>query len=115
MAKTCSITIAVPFLWAIGLLVLAGCEGDRLANIPPSATLSASGNAQLTYTAPTVGTFWVYDVNSDRIVYTGSLGANQSVSVDPVGNQIMVEGRVVFDKGMNNGDQQRIYFEASGQ
>lgn len=115
MANTRSIAIAVPLLSAIGLFILAGCESDRMANIPPGATISASGNAQLTFTAPQTGTIWVYDVNNDRIVYSGSLAGNQSVSVDPVANQITVEGRVVMDKGMNNGDQLRIYFQAAGQ
>jgi hypothetical protein len=60
-------------------------------------------------------TIWVYDVNSDRIIYSGGLAGNQSVSVDPVANQITVDGRIVFDKGLNNGDQVRIYFQPTAQ
>ena len=115
MAKTRSIAIAVPLIWAVGMLVAAGCESDRMSNIPPSATVSSSGNMQLTFTAPQPGTVWVYDVNNDRIVYSGSVAPNQSVVVDPTTNQITVDGRVVFDKGLNSGDQHRIYFEATAQ
>jgi hypothetical protein len=115
MAKTHSAALAVPILCALGMFVMVGCESDRMTNIPPSATVSASGNMQLTYTAPQTGTIWVYDVNSDRIIYSGPIGANQSVVVDPSANQITLDGRVVFDKGLNGGDQNRIYFEAMAQ
>ena len=115
MAKTRSAAIAVPLLLALGMLVLAGCESDRMANIPPGAAVMASGNSQVTYTATQPGTFWVYDVNNDRIVYSGSLAGNQNVLVDPSANQITVDGRVVFDKGLNGGDQLRIYFQGVSQ
>jgi hypothetical protein len=115
MAKSRSVAIAGPFLWAVGMFFLAGCESDRVANIPPGASVMSSGNQQLTYSATQTGTIWVYDVNSDRIIYSGGLAGNQSVSVDPVANQITVDGRIVFEKGLNNGDQVRIYFQPTAQ
>jgi hypothetical protein len=88
-----------------------GCQTDRVNNIPPSAMLASSGNAQLTYTAQSDGTVWVYDVNNDRIDYSGPLMANQSIVVDSTTRQITVDGRIVSDKTLNSGAQHRIYFQ----
>ena len=67
----------------------------------------------MTYTATTDGTVWVYDVNNDRIDYSGSLMANQSLVVNPDTKQITVDARVVSDKTMSSGAQHRIYFLAT--
>jgi len=100
-------------MMALGVILLAGCEADRVNNIPAGAMLSASGNAQLSYTAPSDGTIWVYDVNNDRIDYSGAVLANQSVVLDPTSRQITVDGRIVNDKGLDGGAQHRIYFQAA--
>jgi hypothetical protein len=103
--------LAMPML-ALGFILLAGCETDRVSNMPAGAMMSASGNGQLAYTAPSDGTLWVYDVNNDHIDYTGAVLANQSVVLDPVSRQVTVDGRVVNDKGLDSGAQHRIYFQA---
>lgn len=111
MSKTRS--MAVPTIWILALAIFGGCQEDRVNNIPAGATLSTSGNAQLTYTATVDGTVWVYDLNNDRIDYSGPLTANQSLVVNPDTKQITVDTRVVSDKAMNSGAQHRIYFLAT--
>jgi len=101
---------ALPMIWIAALAIFGGCQEDRVNNIPAGATLSTSGNAQLTYTATMDGTVWVYDVNNDRIDYSGPLTANQSLVVNPDTKQITIDARVVSDKAMNSGAQHRIYF-----
>ncbi len=105
--------MAVPMIWIIALAIFSGCQEDRVNNIPGGATLSTSGNAQLTYTAAVDGTVWVYDVNNDRIDYSGPLMANQSIAVNPDTKQVIVDARVVSDKTMSSGAQHRIYFLAT--
>jgi hypothetical protein len=100
-------------IWILALAIFGGCQEDRVNNIPAGATLSTSGNAQLTYTATADGTVWVYDVSNDRIDYSGTLMANQSLVVNPDTKQITVDARVVSDKTMNSGAQHRIYFLAT--
>ena len=102
---------AMPMIWVLALAIFGGCQEDRINNIPPGATLSSSGNSQLTYTSSSDGTVWVYDVNNDRIDYSGTLLAGQSVVVNPDTRQITVDARIVSDKAMNQGAQHRIYFE----
>lgn len=105
--------IAIPMAFALATAIFFGCQQDRINNIPPSATLASSGNSQLTYTAQNDGTVWVYDVNNDRIDYSGSLLSNQSIVVDSSSRQITVDGRIVSDKAMNSGAEHRIYFQAA--
>ena len=108
-------SIALPIIWLLALAIFSGCQEDRINNIPSNATVAASGDSHLTY-APTVdGTVWVYDVNNDRIDYSGPLMANQSLVINPDTKQILVDARVVSDKTLSSGDQHRIYFLASPQ
>jgi hypothetical protein len=103
---------AIPTAFALGSLALCACEQDRQNNIPAAATLMTSGNSNLSYTAQSDGTVWVYDVNDDRIDYSGQLMANQSIVINPQTNQIIVDGRVVMDKNLNTSAQHRIYFQS---
>jgi hypothetical protein len=95
--------------FAMGLAILSGCESDRMSNIPANATIASSGDDRLSYTASTDGTIWVYDVSNDRIDYSGPIAMNESVSVDPHNNTVMVNSRVVTDK-LKDGAKHRIYF-----
>jgi hypothetical protein len=101
----------IPVIALLAFAIFSGCQEDRINNIPAGATLSASGNAQLTYTAAADGTVWVYDVNNDRIDYSGALMANQSLAVNPDTREITLDGRVVSDKTMVQGAEHRIYFQ----
>ena len=103
----------IPVVWIAALSIFGGCSEDRVNNIPAGATMSSSGNAQITYTAAMDGTVWVYDVNNDRIDYSGPLASNQSLVVNPDTKQITIDGRVVSDKAMNAGAQHRVYFLAN--
>jgi len=100
-------------LWVLALVALSGCTADQ-SNIPANATLAASGNDRLVYTAPSDGMAWVYDVTHDRILWSGQVYMNQSVSVMPDSNTISVGGRVVMDT-MPTGAHRRIYFQSSSQ
>jgi hypothetical protein len=106
-------SIVFPASVAMFLVILLGCAADR-DQIPPNATPVSSGNGQVTYTATTPGTVWVYDAGSDRIVYSGPLGMNQVISIDPQANQVTIDGRIVFDKGLHS-NLHKIFFLASAQ
>jgi hypothetical protein len=102
---------AIPAAFALSSMMLVACEQDRQNNIPGGATMTSSGNSNLTYTAQNDGTVWVYDVNDDRIDYSGQIMANQSLVLNATNNQILVDGRVVSDKTLNQNAQHRIYFQ----
>jgi hypothetical protein len=102
---------ALSMAFVMGLAILSGCESDRMNNIPANATLASSGDDRLTYTASADGTIWVYDVDNDRIDYSGPIALNESVTVDPHTKQVMINGRVVSDK-LDGSAKHRVYFVA---
>jgi hypothetical protein len=104
--------LAIPTAFAFSTLALVACEQDRVTNVPAGATVMTSGNANLTFTAPSDGTVWVYDQNDDRIDYSGQIRASQSLTLDPQSSQILIDGRVVNDKTLNQNAQHRVYFQA---
>ena len=106
---------ALPAAFAVSSVMLVACEQDRQNNIPGGATMTTSGNSNLTYTAQNDGMVWVYDVNDDRIDYSGQIIANQSIVVNAQNNQILVDGRIVSDKTLNQNAVHRIYFEPISQ
>jgi hypothetical protein len=101
-----------PITSALALAIFTGCATDPLNSIPSNATIASSGNDQLTYTAPTYGRIWVFDVTNDRIDYSGPLRANEGVTVDPKNNSVTINGRVVVDT-LVQGAQHRVYFAPS--
>jgi hypothetical protein len=107
-------SFALPMMWALALAILGGCATDALSNIPGNATIASSGNDHLSYTAPSFGRIWVYDVTNDRIDYSGPLRTNEAVTVDPGSNSVTINGRIVADK-LAQGAQHRIYFSQDNQ
>lgn len=107
MTRTRAFTL--PIMWLLALAILSGCATDPLSNIPASATIASSGNDHLSYTAPSYGRIWVYDVTNDRIDYSGPLSMNEAVAVDPKTNTVTINGRIVSDT-LQQGAQHRIYF-----
>jgi hypothetical protein len=105
--------LVIPLSLAVLLAILGGCANDN-GQIPPSASVVSSGNDHVTYTAPNDGTVWVYDAGSDRIIYSGALRMNQSISVDVHNNKITIDGRTVYDQGLN-GNLHKIYFMSPAQ
>ena len=104
--------LALPIMGVLTLTMMSGCAVDSMMNIPPNATVASSGNDHLSYTAPSHGRIWIYDVTNDRIDYSGPLATNQAVTVDPNTNSVTIDGRVVSDT-LRPGAQHRIYFVAA--
>jgi len=102
-------SFASTMVCALALAILTACAADRLSNIPGNATIASSGNDHLSYTAPSYGRIWVYDVSNDRIDYSGPVSINEPVTVDPSSNSVTIDGRIVADK-VDQGAQHRIYF-----
>jgi hypothetical protein len=106
--------LALSATFAMGLATLSGCANDRSSNIPANAVVGSSGDDRLSYTAQSSGTVWVYDVNNDRIDYSGPVAANDSVTVDPGSTSVTVNGRVVTDK-LDKNSKHKIYYVAGQQ
>jgi hypothetical protein len=108
---TISRHFAVPATVLAALFLIAGCENDHPANIPPDAMLSSEGNGLLTQTAARDGTVYIYDVNADRVVYSGAVAKGQVVTINTDQNKITIDGQVRADRILNQWNKHRIYFD----
>jgi len=99
----------------LGTAAVGGCLSERSNVIPQSAQLRVEGDKLLTYNAAQDGMVYVFNRNANEVVYSGQINRNQSITVDPEKNQILLDGRMVSENTLRNGDRYRIFFQpASG-
>src|SRR5687767_7781383 len=83
---------------ACGLLVLtlgAGCRATGKSAIPAGAEEVDSGRGELVFEPMRDGRVWVYDAETNKMVYTGPVRDGDRVRVNPKTNQITVGGQTV--------------------
>jgi hypothetical protein len=120
---------AVPVALGASLVLgLGGCEadndeplayehrsiqGDARNDVPAGATLMKQGHEPLLFKAPNDGTVWVYNSSDNRLVYSGSIRAGQTVHVDADHDFVTVDGDKVVDMKMDDFDNHQILFGPS--
>lgn len=92
-------------------LVIAGCANERHDEIPPSALMASEGDGQLAYTAPHNGDIYVYDTETDRMVYSGKIEKGDTLTVDPEKDRISIDGQTKLENAVNRGNKHRIFFD----
>jgi len=95
-----------------GLLAIAllGCNSQHPFDIPANARLAADG-AHAAATADQTGKAFVYDQTAHRLIWSGSVGAGQDVSADPVADDITVDSTPVVTGSLNSRHRYQIWFE----
>jgi hypothetical protein len=83
----------------------------RLSGIPRNARRvdSAPGTTEMAYDARRDATVYVYDVDSDKIVYTGSLRSGDRFILDANDNIALINGKKVLDKDLKSRHVFRLY------
>jgi hypothetical protein len=105
-------TIALPLVFAaLAAGFLAGCEGTGKAAIAPGADEVESGRGLLDYEAQRDGEVFVYDAETDKMVFRGDIEDGQEVQVDPERNKITVGGKTVSEQPLIRDHKYRIYFK----
>jgi hypothetical protein len=100
---------------AVAALLFVACASDRSPDIPASAQLKEEGNSRLTFATPADGMVYVYDVPSDRILYSGRVEEGETLIVNPQDDKITLDGQPVSQQHLRVGQQYRIFFQpASG-
>ena len=109
-------TIAAPFaVSALLMLTLAaGCTGTGKSAIPQGADEVTSGRGVLRHTVQRDGRVWVYDAETDKMVYTGTVRDGDRIAVDPDRNQITVGGTTVSEQPLVRDHKYRLYFKRHG-
>jgi hypothetical protein len=110
-------TIAGPLAVATLLLMAlaTGCTNTGKMAIPAGADEVTSGRGVLRHTAQRDGKIWVYDGETDKMVYTGPVRDGDKVVVDADTNQITVGGTTVSEQPLVRGHKYRIYFKRRGE
>jgi hypothetical protein len=92
-------------------LALAGCSNERHDEIPSSALMVSQGDEQLAYQAPSDGNIYVYDAETDRMVYSGKIEKGDTITVDPEKDRISIDGATKVEKAINAGNRHKIFFD----
>ena len=96
----------------LGAAVLAGgCQYDRSSAVPASATMAGESSGYLSYRAGEDGRIYVYNRNTNAVVYSGMIEKGQTVVVDSQKNQVLLDDRVVSENSLVAGDTYRIFFQ----
>ena len=103
----------VPLAACAMTFAVFGCENQHPMNIPSSAMISTQGNGVVSSTAQHDGMVYVYDVNADKLDYSGKVMAGDAISVNTDQNTIMINAQTVQSKTLNTGNKHRIYFDDS--
>ena len=84
--------------------------------IPREAVAVEGGEGVgLRYEPARDGTIYVYDIDSDRVVYVGRLQSKERFVLDPSGNRATVDGKTVFRSDLNPKNRYRLYFDRTGR
>jgi len=110
-------TIAGPLALSTLLLLAlaAGCTNTGKNAIPAGADEVAADRGVLRHTVQRDGKIWVYDAETDKMVYTGQVHDGDKVIVDPGTNQITVGGTTVSEQPLIRDHKYRIYFKRRGE
>jgi hypothetical protein len=93
------------------VFALVGCASENPHDVPGNARLVAEGTGRLAYQAPTHGMIYIYDDAHHQMIYSGNVERNQTVSIDPDRNRIMLDGAVASERNIARGDRHRVYFD----
>ena len=96
---------------AVGLMaILSGCA-DRPVSVPASASLMTEGSQRASFRATDHGRVYVTDDTDKKILYQGDIDKGEMVEINAVDDRIMVGGRTVTERAMDDNHQYRLFFE----
>jgi hypothetical protein len=85
---------------------------DSDVRLPSRAERMTSGGGEaLSWRADRAGTVYIYDGDSDRVIYSKHLSDGQRVRVDVPHNQVLIDDNVVRDSDLKSQHRYEIYFD----
>ena len=90
--------------------ILSGCA-DRPMAVPASATLMTEGTNRISFRPTEFGRVYVSDETDHRILYQGDVDRGDMVEVNAKDDRIVVGGRTVSERTMEDNHDYRIFFE----
>jgi hypothetical protein len=98
------------------LLLLAGCRSEPKqhrppAGIPETATLVTERSGGLGFSAPEIGTVYIYDEDRRKVIYQAAVNYRDNLIFYPQKDRIILNGTVVReDRNLNEDHVHRLYF-----
>ncbi|CAN5677658.1 hypothetical protein BH09PLA1_BH09PLA1_24120 [soil metagenome] len=86
---------------------------DTSVSIPRDARRVAEGSGELSYSARSDGRIYLYDINDRSVVDNRILRRDESYSVNPDANRILVDRKKVSDQDLKRKHNHRLYFLAN--
>lgn len=101
-------TSATAAILAMGVVA---CEEQHPQVVPGDANLVESGNQKGVYTAPHDGMVYVYDQQSNRLIWSGNVHRDEQVTVDPAKNEVTRNGQVVAKGTLTPYHTEQFWFQ----
>lgn len=102
---------AAPTFVGAALFVGAGCAADRPDNVPADATMISEGNKNVIATAPHDGTVYIWNRNTEKMVYTGKVARGDSVRVDAKHNKVFYNDKLAVETDLIDDHNYRVFFD----
>jgi hypothetical protein len=93
--------------------VLAGCAAKGKMAIPEGAEAVKTDTGSVTWDAKHAGDVWVYDADTNKMIYTGPVRDGDTVRVNAAGDTITVGGKTVSERKISDEHKYRIYYRRS--
>ena len=103
-------TSAAGIMLALGV---AACENQHPENVPGSAQKMSSSNKELTFIAPERGMAYIYDRQANHLVWSGEVSRGREIKVDPMKNEVSVNGNVVSKGIIQPYHDEEVWFQPS--
>jgi hypothetical protein len=98
-------------LVAFALVTAAGCASDHPGNIPGSADMVAEGNRRLVYQAPDHGMIYVYNDTRDKLIYSGEIDRNETITIDLEEDRLMMGAQELSEQDFDPDHRYQVYFD----
>ena len=92
------------------LAVLAGCAAKGKMAIPEGADAVKTDTGSVSWDAKHDGEVWVYEADTDKMIYTGPVHDGDTVRVNAAGDTITIGGKTVSERKIDDEHKYRIYF-----
>jgi hypothetical protein len=94
--------------------ILSGCA-DRTPAVPASANLMTEGSNQISFRANEFGRVYISDETDHRILYQGDVDKGDMVELNAKDDRILVAGRTVSERPMEDTHDYKIFFEPTSK
>lgn len=82
--------------------------------LPATARIFGEGVGELTFRPRDPGIFYLYNVDTGRVVLTQYLDANQQITINPARQTVTLEGFPAQERALSRTHTHRMYFDRIG-